>query len=87
MTASMSLVIAFIIIMMVLGIAGTCIELYKVGDVPNIDYERLKATSKFVSIAQYEPVLMQRKKPWAQYALIFSCLRNCMHLSKKPRAY
>jgi hypothetical protein len=51
MTSSMSLVIAFIIIMMVLGIAGTCIELYKIGDIPDLDYARLNPAAKFVSIA------------------------------------
>ena len=51
-------VIAFIAVMMVLGIAGTIIELNKIGDVPDLDYERLNSAAKFVSIAQYEPILI-----------------------------
>ncbi len=62
MGAGMSVVLVFIVIMMVLGIAGTCIELNKIGDVPDLDYKRLNPAAKFVSIAQYEPIVMQRKK-------------------------
>jgi hypothetical protein len=65
MSGGMSVVLAFIIIMMILGIAGTCIELNKFGDVPDLDYKRLNPAAKFVSIAQYEPIVLQRKKQWA----------------------
>jgi hypothetical protein len=87
MTGGLALVLAFIIIMMVLGISGTIIELTKVGDVPDLDYKRLSPASKFVSIKQYEPIVLQRKKGWAQFYLVFSALRNCMRLSKHARAY
>ena len=65
MSGGMSVVLAFIIIMMILGIAGTCIELNKFGDVPDLDYKKLNPAAKFVSIAQYEPIVLQRKKQWA----------------------
>jgi len=41
MSAGMTVVVASIIIMMVLGIAGTVIELNKIGDIPDLDYKRL----------------------------------------------
>jgi hypothetical protein len=77
----------FVLTLMGLGVAGTIVELTHIGDQPNLDYSRLAPASKFVSIKQYEPILIQRKKAWAQFALVFSALRNFMHLSKQPRAY
>jgi len=65
MSGGLALVLGFLIIMMILGISGTIIELTKVGDVPELDYKRLSPTSKFVSIKQYEPIVLQRKKGWA----------------------
>ena len=61
----MALVLGLIVILMGLGIAGTVIEMSKIGDIHNLDYERLKPVAKFYSIKQYEPVVIQRKKPWA----------------------
>ena len=86
-SAGLSIVLAAIIILMVLGIAGTIVELTRIGDKPNLDYKRLDPVSKFVSIKQYEQVALKRKKPWAQSSLIFSALHNFMSLSKQPRAY
>jgi len=41
MSGGMTVVVASIIVMMVLGIAGTIIELNKFGDIPDLDYKRL----------------------------------------------
>ena len=82
-----SIISVVVLALMALGIAGTVIELTHIGDVPNLDYKRLEPVAKFVSIKQYEPILVQRKRPWAQFALVFSALRNFMHLSRQPRAY
>lgn len=48
-----------------LGIAGTVIELSHLGDIPDLDYKRLGPVQRFKTIRQYEPILIQRKKPWA----------------------
>jgi hypothetical protein len=85
--AGLSIVLATIIILMVLGVAGTCIELTRLGDIEDLDYVRLAPASQFVSIKQYEQLALQRKKPWALNSLVFSALRNYMSLSKQPRAY
>jgi hypothetical protein len=53
-SAGLSLVVGAIIIMMTLGVAGTVIELTRIGDVAGLDYKRLKQVSKFVSIKQYD---------------------------------
>lgn len=82
-----SIISVCVLTLIALGIVGTVIELTHLGDIPNLDYKRLAPVAKFVSIKQYEPILIQRKKPWAQFALVFSALRNFMHLSRQPRAY
>jgi hypothetical protein len=76
-----------VLTMVGLGIAGTVVELTPLGDQGGLDYKRLNPMSKFVTIKQYEPILMQRKKAWAQCVLVFSALRNFMHISRQPRAY
>jgi len=43
---------------MALGVAGTILELTKIGDIPDLDYERLEPVAKFVNIRQYEQVLL-----------------------------
>jgi hypothetical protein len=68
-------------VLLILGITGTVIELSHIGDIPDLDYARLNPAARFKTIKQYEPLLLQRKKPWAQVALMFSALRNFMHLS------
>ncbi len=84
---AMKIIRIFILALFLLGIVGTIIELTKWGDISNIDYKRFTPVQGFKSIKQYEPILLQRKKPWAQFALVFSALRNFMHLSYQPRAY
>jgi hypothetical protein len=59
------LVLILIIAMMVIGCTGTLIELTHIGDIPDLDYKRLVPASKFVSIKQYEPIALSRKKSWA----------------------
>ena len=86
-SAGLSLVLGAILIMMTLGIAGTVIELTRIGDVAGLDYKRLDPVSKFVSIKQYDQIALKRKKPWATNFLVFSALHNFMSLSKHPRAY
>jgi len=70
-----------------LGVVGTIIELTHIGDIPDLDYKRLEPAARFKTIKQYEPLLIQRKRPWAQIALCFSALRNFMHLSYQSRGY
>lgn len=49
-SAGLSIVLVAIIILMVLGIAGTCIELTKIGDIDDLNYKRLEPVAQFVSI-------------------------------------
>ncbi len=81
------LLLVLIIVMMTLGCGSMVIELTHVGDLPNLDYKRLVPASKFVSIKQYEPIALSRKRTWAQFILMFSALRNFMGISKQPRGY
>lgn len=76
-----------LIVLISLGAIGTLIELTRIGDLDDLDYKRLDPAAKFVTIRQYQPILLQRKKPWAQFALVFSLLRNFMTIAYQPRAY
>ena len=48
--------------MLFLGIFGAVVEVTKIGDIPNLDYRRI---SRLKAKDVYEPLTMQRKKPWA----------------------
>ena len=66
--------------MVLLGIFGAVVELTKIGDIPNLDYRRV---NKLKAKDVYEPLTMQRKKPWAQLVLSLSVIRNAI-LSFSP---
>ena len=86
-STGLSILLVSIIILMVLGIAGTVIEVTRIGDIEDLDYKKLDPIAQFKSIKQYEQLAFQRKKKWAFSAIIFSALHNYMSLSKQPRAY
>ena len=64
-SGAVKFLLAFMLIMVLLSVTATIIELTRIGDLKGIDYKRLDPVAKFVNIKQYEPILMQRKKPWA----------------------
>ena len=72
----MNLLIIILVAFVGLGIAGTVIELTKIGDIPSLNYETLNTVSTFKSSYSYDAVLLQRKKPWAVITLAFSLLYN-----------
>lgn len=69
---------------------GTLVEMSSIGDNRDIvgmdDKKALHEASKFRRLSQYDSVLLQRKKPWAQKALAFSPIRNVVLESLLPRA-
>lgn len=72
----MIILVAFVL----LGLAGTVIELTKIGDIPSLNYKALNEVATFRSTSQYEAVLLQRKKPWAQISVAFSLLQSARSL-------
>ena len=74
---NMSNVLMIILSLFVLlGLAGTIVELTKIGDIPSLNYDVLNPAASFKSTSQYEAVLLQRKKPWAQLSVAFSLLHS-----------
>lgn len=86
-SVGMIVVLMFVAVMILVSVAGTIVELTKIGDKKGLDYKRLNPVAKFQSIKQYEPIAFQRKTAWAQAFMVFSALRNFMQFSKQPRAY
>lgn len=67
--------------LLLVAVAGTVVELTKIGNDPDFDPEILKRASEFRTTKQYETVSLQKKLPWAHFLLAFSLIRNLNKLN------
>ena len=75
-----NLLMIILSVFVLLGIAGTILELTKIGDIPSLNYQTLDQAATFRSTSQYDAVLLQRKKPWALMTVAFSLLNSARSL-------
>ena len=87
LTTGAILTLVFLGIMVSLGIFGSVVELSKIGDVSDLDYPKLEKAARFETVKQHEPILLQRKKPWAAVAICFSPIRNFTRMSMHSKLY
>ena len=66
---------------------ATLVDLTPCGDIEGFARAKLADVARFKSSKQYETVSMCRKKPWAQWVLTFSLIRNFNKLNIFPKPY
>jgi len=66
--------------LILVAIVGAVIETTKIGDIPNLDYERLKQ-EKFENASTHDRRILARKKEWTTPILAFSYIRNFLQVA------